>query len=93
MIALVCKKCDGGKRLGERLAELDDVTVRMVGCQKVCSHHVVGIRRPGHRVVWLEKIDSKQRRRALRTFVESTGDRAPKRLRRLVVAKRSGLLR
>jgi hypothetical protein len=65
----------------------------MVGCQKICSHHIVGVRRPGRRLVWLEKVDSNKRRRALGAFAASADDRPPKRLRRLVVAKRAGLLR
>jgi hypothetical protein len=89
----VCRKCDGGRRLAERLDRDDDLSVRAVGCQKICSHHVVGVR-AGGTVTWFRKIDSKQRRKALRRYIAAapTAD-VPGPLRRLTVAKRAGHLR
>jgi hypothetical protein len=91
--AFVCTKCDGGRRLLAHLAERTDVTCRAVGCQKICSHDVVGVRRAGG-ITWLKKVDSKPRRKALRRFVASAGDAdVPPPLRRLVVRKRADRVR
>lgn len=88
----VCRSCDGGRRLGERLAH-DGLVVRAVGCQKICSHHVVGVRH-GSQLVWFRRVDTKARRRALRRLLtEPARTRLPKRLRSLVVTKRAGRLR
>ncbi len=89
----VCRKCDGGRRLIERLEDDDELSVRAVGCQKICSHHVVGVR-AGGTVTWFRKIDSKQRRKALDRFIAAAPSvEVPERLRRLTVAKRAGQLR
>jgi hypothetical protein len=88
----VCRKCDGGRRLADRLDRDDDLSVRVVGCQKICSHHVFGVR-AGGTVTWFRKIDSKQRRTALRRFIAAPSVAVPEPLRRLTVAKRAGLLR
>ena len=89
----VCRKCDGGRRLIERLDGDDDLSVRAVGCQKICSHHVVGVR-AGGTVTWFRKIDSKQRRKALGRFIAAAPSvEVPEPLRRLTVAKRAGQLR
>ena len=64
-----------------------------VGCQKICSHHVVGVR-AGGTVTWFRKIDSKQRRKALGRFIAAAPSvEVPEPLRRLTVAKRAGQLR
>jgi hypothetical protein len=89
----VCRKCDGGRRLAERLDRDDDLSVRAVGCQKICSHHVVGVR-TGGTVTWFRKIDSKRRRTALRRFIAAAPAlEVPEPLRGLTVAKRAGRLR
>ena len=89
----VCRKCDGGRRLIERLDGDDDLSVRPVGCQKICSHRVVGVR-AGGTVTWFGKIDSKPRRKALGRFIAAAPAVAvPEPLRRLTVAKRAGQLR
>jgi hypothetical protein len=89
----VCKKCDGAKRLLRDLQERTDASPRFVGCQKVCSDHVVGLRVHG-RLTWFEQVDSKPRRRALRRLVDGADHGAiPDALERLVVRKRSGSLR
>ena len=89
----VCRKCDGGRGLIRRLEKDDELQVRAVGCQDICSHHVVGIRRTGT-IVWFRRIDSKARRKALRRYVRDVQrDRVPKVLRGLTVAKRAGRIR
>jgi len=89
----VCRKCRGADGTMDLLAEETGAKVRAVGCQKICHDHVVGVRRDGD-LVWFEEVDSAPRRRALVRFVTATAPAAiPKRLRRLVVAKRAGRLR
>jgi len=67
--------------------------VRLVGCQKVCSSAVVGVRHGGS-ITWLEKVKGRERRDALTGFVRggATG-KLPKVLRSLVVRKRADQLR
>ncbi len=89
----VCRKCKGAKRLLRDLAEHTDATLESVGCQKICSDHVVGVQR-GDRLTWFEEVDAKKQRRALREFVAGPADVAvPKPLRSHVVAKRADQLR
>jgi hypothetical protein len=89
----VCRKCDGGRRLIERLDRDDELSVRAVGCQKICSHHVVGVR-TGGTVTWFRKVDSKQRRKALGRFIAAAPSvEVTELLGRLTVAKRAGQLR
>lgn len=89
----VCRKCRGADRTIDLLEDETDARVRTVGCQKICHDHVVGVRRDGD-LTWFEEVDSAPRRRALVRFVTAVGPASiPKRLRRLVVAKRSGRLR
>jgi hypothetical protein len=93
-VVYVCRKCARDRKLAADLAKRTDADVRLVGCQKICSHDVVGVRRPGGELTWFEKIDSKPRRKLLRRFAsEAPTDRAPKPLRRLTVAKRADHLR
>ncbi len=94
VVVFVCRKCDGGRRLADHLAGRTDASVRLVGCQRICSHHVVGVRRAGARLTWFKKVDTKRRRRALREFIAADATTVPdKRLRRLTVERRSGRLR
>jgi hypothetical protein len=89
----VCRKCRGANRTIEVLEAETDARVKVVGCQKICHDHVVGVRRDGE-LVWFEEVDSPPRRRALVRFVTAVGPAAvPKRLRRLIVRKRAGRLR
>jgi hypothetical protein len=89
----VCKKCAGAKRLLRDLDERTDASTRLVGCQKICSDHVVGVRL-ADRLTWFEEVDSKPRRRALRRFVDGADpDAVPGTLADLVVRKRAGHLR
>jgi hypothetical protein len=89
----VCRRCRGGRELIERLEQREELSVRSVGCQKICSHAVVGVRRGGT-ITWFRKVDSKPLRKAVRRWaVAPDAERPPKRLRRLVVPKRAGLLR
>lgn len=89
----VCRKCDGGPRLAERLRRDAALDVCAVGCQKICSHHVVGVRIRGT-TTWFERIDRKPKRSALRTYLRAAGDgRMSKELRRALVPKRAGQLR
>ena len=93
-VVYVCRKCARGRKLAADLEECTDATVRLVGCQKICSHDVVGIRRPGAELTWFEKIDSKARRKLLRRFVSADATiRVPKPLRRLTVGKRGDRIR
>ena len=93
MTVFVCRKCRGANRTTDLLEAETEARVRPVGCQKICHDHVVGVRRDGE-LVWFEEVDSAPRRRALVRFVSAVGPAAiPKRLRRLVVAKRAGRLR
>ena len=93
-VVYVCRKCEHGRKLGADLEERTDATVRMVGCQKVCSHDVVGVRHRGAELTWFEKIDSKARRKLLRRFVSTDATiRIPKPLRRLTVGKRANRVR
>ena len=89
----VCRKCDGGRRLMEQLDGKDDLDVRAVGCQKICSHHVVGVH-AGGTMTWFRKVDSKPLRKALRRYIAAAPTtELPKQLRRLTVSKRAGQLR
>jgi len=94
VIAYVCRKCGGGRRLGAHVEERTDASVRLVGCQKICTDHVVGVGHPDAGIVWFERVDSKPRRRALREYVaDGPNVPLPKPLRRLVVGKRADRLR
>ena len=89
----VCRKCRGARRNQELLAAETDARVRLVGCQKICADHVVGVRRDGA-LVWFAAVDSAPRRRALVRFVSAAAPASiPKRLRGLTVRARSGRLR
>ncbi len=89
----VCRRCRGGRELAERLERRDDLDVRAVGCQKICSGPVVGVRRDGT-ISWFRRVDSKQLRKALRSWIAGPDDeRPPKKLRRLLVPARAGRIR
>ena len=89
----VCRDCRGARRNAELVRDETDARVRLVGCQKICDDHTVGVRRDGE-LVWFAEIDSAPRRRALVAFVEAASPAAiPKRLKRLLVRKRTGRLR
>jgi len=89
----VCRECRGARRNAELVRDETDARVRLVGCQKICDDHTVGVRRDGD-LVWFAAVDSGPRRRALVAFVEAASPaRIPKRLERLLVRKRTGRLR
>ena len=89
----VCRKCTGSALIIDHLARYTAVEVCPVGCQKVCSNNVVGVRRDGT-IVWFQRLDTDKHRRALARYVRGDhGETVPKRLRSLTVSKRGGRVR
>jgi hypothetical protein len=89
----VCRRCRGGCELAARLDRYDELDVRVVGCQKICSHPVVGVRHDGT-ISWFRRVDSKALRKKLRAWIADPDDgRPPKQLRRLLVPARAGRIR
>lgn len=59
----VWRSCNGRRRLFERLADDDELSVRVGGCRKICSRHVVGVGH-GSELAPLRRVDTTTHRTA-----------------------------
>jgi hypothetical protein len=88
----VCRKCKKHGRLQSFLEDVAGVQVTTVGCQKVCTGAVVGLEVNG-RMEWFQRVNRPKAMAALARLAERGGKgKAPKRLAKRWVAKRSGRL-
>jgi hypothetical protein len=84
----VCKKCKRHSCVEEALAKVEAKVV-LVGCQKICSAPVAGLRVDGQ-MEWFDRLDTGKRLAGLRTQAKHPKRQPRKALRRRLVAKRSG---
>ena len=68
----VCRKCKHSKELQTALGRETDATVKLVGCQDVCTQPVAGTRVDGC-LEWFGGLDQKKRQRALIDLVNEGG--------------------
>ena len=93
MQVFVCvgSDCRKAEAHGALRRELDELDVRTVDCQKICSGPVAGLQVDG-RLEWFERVRGPKSRRALLRLARAGGP-LPGRLRTRRVAKRAGRLR
>lgn len=68
----VCRKCKHSKDLQKAVEKGTDATIRLVGCQDVCTQPVAGCRVDGS-LEWFGGLDRKKRRRAFIDLVNEEG--------------------
>jgi len=69
----VCRKCKHSKGLQKALEKGTDATVRLVGCQDVCSQPLAGTRVEGS-LQWFGGLDRPKRQRAFIDLVNHGGN-------------------
>jgi hypothetical protein len=69
----VCRKCKHSKDLQKALERGADATIKLVGCQDVCTQPVAGTRVEGC-LQWFGGLDRPKRQRALIDLVNDGGD-------------------
>jgi hypothetical protein len=70
----VCRKCKHSKGLQKALERGTGATVKLVGCQDVCTQPVAGTRVDGC-LQWFGGLDGPKRQRAFIDLVNDGGDR------------------
>jgi hypothetical protein len=68
----VCRKCKHAKGLQKALEKGTDATIKLVGCQDVCTQPVAGTRVDGS-LQWFGGLDAPKRQRALIDLVNDGG--------------------
>ena len=68
----VCRKCKHSKELQKALERGTDASVKLVGCQDVCTQPVAGTRVDGC-LQWFGGLDRPKRQRALIDLVNDGG--------------------
>jgi hypothetical protein len=67
----VCRECKHHRAVERFLDRETDVSVRTVGCQKVCQEPVCGLRIDG-KIEWFGGLDKPKRQQALARFIDSS---------------------
>ena len=68
----VCRKCKHSKDLRKALEKKTDATVKLIGCQDVCSEPLAGCRVDG-KLEWFGGLDRPKRKRAFIDLVKEEG--------------------
>jgi len=68
----VCRKCKHSKDLQKALEKGTDATIKLVGCQDVCSQPLAGTRVDGS-LQWFGGLEQGKRQRALIDLVNDGG--------------------
>ena len=84
----VCKKCKRHQCVEDALVKTEAKTV-LVGCQKICSGPVAGLRVDGQ-MEWFDRLDTGKRLAGLRKLANQPTERPVKALQRRRVSRRSG---